>query len=186
MVQNPHVLQRAQAELDDVLGSCINGGVRVGLGLGSSPASGPVSSSAIQAWFQENGPIRYFNNEFSAQRAQTHGDDRDIESTATSLGDLPEGSKYSGAPIPAAEFEVTQWFSTWMGRSMLYVLRHGKPQATITPDYLRRFVRDVFMDMHVMGGGDRRSTRRWWTIYASSGMVRRPAITFTEASNNLA
>ncbi|KAG1732834.1 hypothetical protein EDB19DRAFT_1831188 [Suillus lakei] len=39
MVQNLHVLQDAQTELDDVLISCIDGGVRLGLGLGSSPAS---------------------------------------------------------------------------------------------------------------------------------------------------
>ncbi|KAG1781120.1 hypothetical protein EV702DRAFT_644763 [Suillus placidus] len=92
-----------------------------------------------------------FNDEFCADRAKTHGDDRDTsEGTVTLVNDISGASESSGAPRHA-EFKgwtITHGFFAWMGGFMLYV--DGKPRATLTPDELRCFVRDGSVDMPVI------------------------------------
>ncbi|KAG2343492.1 hypothetical protein BDR05DRAFT_300328 [Suillus weaverae] len=92
-----------------------------------------------------------FNDKFCADRAKTHGDDRDTsERTVTLVSDISEASASSGAPRHA-EFKgwtITHGFFAWMGGFMLYV--DGKPRATLTPDELQYYVRQRSVDMPVI------------------------------------
>ncbi|KAG2111835.1 hypothetical protein DEU56DRAFT_896527 [Suillus clintonianus] len=101
---------------------------------------------ATRQFFSARATAKKFNNEFGAQRAQTHSGDRDIsEGTATLFSDIRESSS---TPRPAEEFKewtMTHGFFAWMGGFMLYV--DGKPRVTLTPHELLEFVGDGYVDM---------------------------------------
>ncbi|KAG1721808.1 hypothetical protein EDB19DRAFT_1960059, partial [Suillus lakei] len=106
---------------------------------------------ATRQFFSARAAAKEFNDEFDTQRTQTHADDRDVsESTATLLNDIPGESGSPSAPKPTKfrRWTITHGFFVWMGGFMLYV--NGKPRATLTPDELRCFIREGFVDMPVI------------------------------------
>ncbi|KAG1813929.1 uncharacterized protein BJ212DRAFT_384073 [Suillus subaureus] len=110
---------------------------------------------ATRQFFSARAAAKDFNDEIGAQYATTQGDHRVIsETTVKSLGEIEQSSGNPSAPKPAdfTVWTVTNGFFAWMGGFMLYV--DGKPQATLTPHELLRFVREGHVDMPVITEAD--------------------------------
>lgn len=87
-----------------------------------------------------------FNDVFGAQLHQTRSccaDMREI-GTATSLSKIPASL--------FREWTVTHGFFVWMGGFMLYF--NDKPRATLTPNELKRFVDEGFVEMPIIVEAD--------------------------------
>ncbi|KAG1730956.1 uncharacterized protein EDB91DRAFT_1085251 [Suillus paluster] len=101
-----------------------------------------------------------FNSDFGSQCAQAHRSHWDIsESTATFLDDIPDSNeRYSQSPSALGfkpskfrgrlRWTVVHGFFACMGGFILYV--NDEPQGTLTPNELRHFISEGYVDMPVI------------------------------------
>ncbi|KAG2357365.1 hypothetical protein BDR07DRAFT_1612541 [Suillus spraguei] len=102
-----------------------------------------------------------FNDVFGAQLDQGRSDHPDTEeSTATLLGEFSMSDGTNSPHVIASHvagrkfkrWTVTHGFFAWMGGFMLYV--NDEPRATLTPNELKRFVREGSVEMPVIVEAD--------------------------------